>query len=172
MDLSNKIRIFINGFGRIGRCAARIILNDKRFELVGINDLYSYEQMAYLLKYDSLYGRLNSTISVKGEMLFIENKCIKLFSEPDPQDLKIEPLKIDVVLQCSGMFLTTASNFPFIEKGAKRVILSAPAADDTPTYIFGVNHHSYSGESIISNSSCSATAIVPIFQINNHLIKL
>jgi len=162
---AKKIRIFINGFGRIGRSAARIILEDSSFELVGINDLYSYEQMAYLLKYDSIYGTLDHDISVKKDRLFMDDQAVKLFSESDPEYMDIRSLNVDVVLQCSGMFLTTESNLPLIKNGAKRVIISTPVTDDTPTYILGVNHTQYKKESIISNSSCSANAIVPIFQI-------
>ena len=160
-----KIRIFINGFGRIGRSAARIMLEDSSFELVGINDLYSYEQMAYLLKYDSIYGTLDYDISVKEDRLFIDNQTVKLFSEPNPENMNIKSLNVDVVLQCSGIFLTTESNLPWIKNGASKVIISTPVTDDTPTYIFGVNHKEYKQEPIISNSSCSANAIVPIFQI-------
>ena len=160
-----KIRIFINGFGRIGRSTARILLKDSSFELVGINDLYSYEQMAYLLKYDSIYGTLDHDISVKEERLLIDDQAVKLFCEPDLENMDIASLNVDVVLQCSGMFLTTESNLPLIKNGAKRVIISTPVTDDTPTYILGVNHKEYKQESIISNSSCSANAIVPIFKI-------
>ena len=162
---NKKIRIFINGFGRIGRNAARILLKDSSFKLVGINDLYSYEQMGYLLKYDSIYGTLDYDISVKEERLFIDDKSVKLFSEPNLQNIELSALNVDVVLQCSGMFLTTESNLPLIKNGVKRVIISTPVTDDTPTYILGVNHKEYKQESIISNSSCSANAIVPIFQI-------
>ena len=162
---SKKIRIFINGFGRIGRSVTRIILEDSSFELVGINDIYSYEQIVYLLKYDSIYGRLDYDITLKDDILSIEDKVVRLFSERNPKDINLKSLDIDIVLQCSGIFLTTKSNLPFIENGAKRVIISAPASDDTPTYIFGVNHRKYHQESVISNSSCSANAIVPIFQI-------
>ena len=165
MKKSQKIRIFINGFGRIGRASARIVLDDSRFELVGINDLYSYEQMAYLLKYDSVYETLDHRISVRDETLRIDETRIKLFSEADPEKLDLQDLNVDVLLQCSGVFLTTEANLPFIKNGAKRVIISAPVTDDTPTYIFGVNHKEYRQESIISNSSCSANAIVPIFKI-------
>jgi len=121
--------------------------------------------MAYLLRYDSIYGRLDYSISVKDDTLFIEDRSIKLFSEADPENMDIKSLNVDVVLQCSGMFLTTKSNLPLIRNGAKKVIISAPPTDDTPTYIFGVNHKEYKNESIISNSSCSANAIVPIFKI-------
>ena len=160
-----KIRIFINGFGRIGRSAARIILKDSSFELVGINDLYSYEQMAYLLKYDSIYPTLQNDIKLVKDTLIIDNHVIKLFAEPNPENMDLKPLDVDVVLQCSGMFLTLESNLPLLENGAKKVIVSAPASDEMPTYIYGVNHKQYSHEAIISNSSCSANAIVPIFQI-------
>jgi len=162
---SKKIRIFINGFGRIGRSAARIILEDSSFELVGINDLYSYEQMAYLLKYDSIYGTLDHDIRIEKEKLFIDDKAIKLFSEPNPEKMDMRSLKVNVVLQCSGMFLTVESNTVLLENGARKVIVSAPASDEMPTYIYGVNHKEYKQEPIISNSSCSANAIVPIFQI-------
>lgn len=160
-----KIRIFINGFGRIGRSAARIMLEDSSFELVGVNDLSSYEQMAYLLKYDSIYGALDHDISVKEDRLFIDDQTVKLFSEADPKNMDIRSLNVDVVLECTGIFLSTESNFPLIENGASKVIISAPVTDSTPTYILGVNHKEYKQESIISNSSCSANAIVPIFQI-------
>ncbi len=160
-----KIRIFINGFGRIGRSAARIMLEDSCFELVGINDLYSYEQMAYLLKYDSIYGTLGYDINIKEDRLFIDDQTVKLFCEPNPENMNIKSLNVDVVLQCSGIFLTTESNLPWIKNGAGKVIISTPVTDDTPTYIFGVNHKEYKPEPIISNSSCSAKARVPIFQI-------
>ena len=160
-----KIRVFINGFGRIGRSAARIILEDSTLELVGINDLCSFEQMGYLLKYDSIYGMFDHDISVQEDSLFVKGHAIQLFSEVKPEDLKIASLNVDVLLQCSGMFLTTDSNLPLIRNGVKKVIISAPATDNTPTYIFGVNHQEYKEEPIISNSSCSANAIVPIFKI-------
>jgi len=162
---SKKIRVFINGFGRIGRSAVRIMLEDEQFELVGINDLYSFEQIGYLLKYDSIYGTLPYKIQIEEGTLYIDEKKVKLFSEADPAKLDMTLLDVDVLLQCSGMFLTTGSNLPLIRNGAKKVIISAPATDDTPTYIFGVNHKVYKQESVISNSSCSANAIVPIFKI-------
>jgi len=162
---SGKIRIFINGFGRIGRCAARIILEDECFELAGINDICSYAQMAYLLKYDSLYAALPCKIKAENNTLFIDGQKIKLFSEADPSNMDLSLLNVDVVLQCTGAFLTVASNLPLLKNGAEKVIVSAPPSDDMPTYIFGVNHTDYSSEPVISNSSCSANAIVPIFKI-------
>lgn len=165
MKKSQKIRIFINGFGRIGRSAVRILLEDSSFELVGINDLYSYEQMAYLLKYDSIYGTLDRNISMQEDRLLIDEQRVELFCEPDPENMDLRSLNVDVILQCSGMFLTQKSNMPLLKNGVKKVIISAPASDDMPTYIYGVNHKEYKQESIISNSSCSANAIVPIFKI-------
>ncbi len=162
---SKKIRVFINGFGRIGRSAARIIFKDEQFELVGINDLYSFEQIGYLLKYDSIYGTLPYDIYVQKDMLFVEGDKVKFFSEPDPEKLDMTLLDVDVLLQCSGIFLTVASNLPLIKNGAKKVIVSAPPSDAMPTYIYGVNHNDYKGESVISNSSCSANAIVPLLKI-------
>ncbi|MDQ1326654.1 MAG: hypothetical protein QG564_1779 [Campylobacterota bacterium] len=160
-----KIRIFINGFGRIGRSAARIILENPELELVGINDLCSFEQMAYLLKYDSQYRTFPYEIKLDNHLLYVNNHDIRLFSHQNASDINIEALDIDIVLECTGMFLTVESNMPWIKNGAKRVIVSAPPSDAMPTYIFGVNHKEYKQEQIISNSSCSANAIVPIFKI-------
>lgn len=132
---------------------------------MGINDLYDYKQMAYLLKYDSVYGTMPQDIIVDGEKLLVNNKPIRLFSKSNPNDLSLKELNIDVLLQCSGIFLTQDSNQPYVDNGAKKLIISTPAIDDMPTYIYGVNHKEYQGEAIISNSSCSGNAIVPIFKI-------
>jgi glyceraldehyde 3-phosphate dehydrogenase len=163
--LSEKIRVFINGFGRIGRSAARILLEDERFELIGINDLYSFEQMAYLFQYDSVYSGLRKGIELQEDRLIVSGKTIMLFSEPNPEKMDMKALSIDIVLQCTGIFLECQSNEPLLENGARKVIVSAPASDSMPTYIYGINHQEYDNEPIISNSSCSANAIVPIFKI-------
>ncbi len=160
-----KTRIFINGFGRIGRSAARIILEDPTLELVGINDLYAPDQMAYLLKYDSVYETLPHQIRAEGSRLWIDTQEVSLFAEPKPSNLDLSALGIDVMLQCSGIFLTVASNQPYIDNGVPKVVVSTPPSDAMPTYICGVNTEEYKGESIISNSSCSANAIVPIFKV-------
>ncbi len=159
-----KKRIFINGFGRIGRSAARIILEDENLELAGINDLYDFGQMAYLLKYDSVYGTMPQAIDAEGDTLRIDNHAVKLYRESDPGMLDLKALKVDILLQCSGMFLTEEANRPYIEAGARRVLVSTPPADAMPTYIYGINHEQYLGEAILSNTSCSANAIVPIFK--------
>ncbi len=160
-----KTRIFINGFGRIGRSAARIILARDDIELVGINDLYAPEQMAYLLKYDSVYETLSMDIRAEGETLWIDGVGIPIYREPSPEALDLRPLGVDVLLQCSGMFLTLESNQPYIDNGADRVVVSTPPNDAMPTYICGVNTDTYAQEPILSNSSCSANAIVPLLKI-------
>lgn len=143
------IKVFINGFGRIGRCAARIILEDEQFELVGINDIYDIEQMKQLFANDSIYGKATSTLDK-----------VKLFNQKNPPTVEC-----DVLLQCSGVHLTDEANQPYLKSGAKKVIISAPASNEVPTYIYGINHEHYKDEKVISNSSCSANAIVPIFDI-------
>ena len=143
------IKVFINGFGRIGRSVARIILEDERFELIGINDIYDIEQMKQLFEDDSIYGKAQSNL-----------KNVKLFSQQKPPSIAC-----DVLLQCSGVHLNQELNLPYLKNGAKKVIISAPASSEVPTYIYGVNHTAYQNENIISNSSCSANAIVPIFSI-------
>ncbi len=164
-----KIRIFINGFGRIGRSAARIILDDESMELVGINDLYSFEQIAYLLRYDSVYHTCHHKIRLDGNRLLVKGETIKLFRENDPSNIDLRAMDIDTVLECSGVFLTAASNRQFLDSGAKKVIISTPPKDTMPVYMFGINHMRYQQESIISNSSCSANAIVPILKIADSL---
>ncbi len=159
------IRVFINGFGRIGRSVARIILEDSRFELVGVNDLYNFEQMAYLLQYDSVYKTFNHEVTIKDNILSVNNNNIRLFNQKDPDKLDIEKLDIDVMLQCTGIHLRLEQNQPYIKQGIKKIVISAPASNEIPTYIYGINHQKYQGEKIISNSSCSANAIVPIFDI-------
>ena len=164
-----KTRIFINGFGRIGRSAARIILDDPALELVGINDLYDVEQMAYLLKYDSVYATLPHTVRAEGDTLFIDDHSVRVFTEKDPAGLDAHTLDVDVMIQSSGMFLTVPSNTPYLTGGIPRIVVSTPPSDAMPTFIRGVNADTYRGEAIISNSSCSANAIVPILTVVDRL---
>ena len=160
-----KIRVFINGFGRIGRSALRIMLDDKTFEIVGINDLISYSQFPYLLQYDSLFKALPYKMTIDDDMLSVDEQKIKLFCQEEPSKLELSSLDVDVLLQCSGMALTLEENRCYLDQGVKRVILSTPPHDDMPTYIMGFNHQDYQGETIISNSSCSANAMAPIMQM-------
>ncbi len=165
----HKIRVFINGFGRIGRSALRIMLEDNRFEIAGINDIFPLSQFKYLLQYDSLYGKLSQDIIYAENHLCIGQQKIKLFCQENPHNLDLSSLGIDVLLQCSGVFLTRQSNEVYLTNGVKKVILSTPAQDDMPTYIMGFNQQAYQNENIISNSSCSTNAIVPIMKrIEDH----
>ncbi len=162
-------RIFINGFGRIGRSAARIILDDPALELVGVNDLYDAEQMAYLLKYDSVYATLPYAVRSEGNSLIIDDHTVWVFNEKDPAKLDAHDLGVDVMIQSSGMFLTVESNTPYLSGGIPRIVVSTPPSDAMPTFIRGVNDDAYRGEPIVSNSSCSANAIVPILTIADRL---
>ena len=145
------IRIAINGFGRIGRSIARVIANRDDLELVAINDLEDEKSLYYLLKYDSIHGVCNKVEYKNG--LFINNKKVKVYNEIDNNNLDFG--EVDVVFECTGKNLTTNKVKHHLSKGAKKVIISAPVEDDTPTYVLGVNHNEYkelySGEWILPN---------------------
>ncbi len=159
-----KIRVFINGFGRIGRSALRVMLEDDAFEVVGINDIFSYSQFQYLLQYDSIYKTLPYSVVLNDDLLSVRDHKIRLFCQEDPEKLDLSSMNVDVLLQCSGRFLTLQANRCYLEQGVKRVVLSTPPQDEMPTYIMGFNHRDYGDEKIISNSSCSTNAIAPIMQ--------
>lgn len=158
-----KTRVFINGFGRIGRAALRIMIEDEAIEVVGINDIYDFEQMGQLFKYDSVYVTYPKKVHVQDDTIMIGEKAIKLYAIKDPSQLILKD--IDILLQCTGIFLSKELNSLYLQNGVKKVLISAPAEADIPTFIMDVNHHAYTGERIISNSSCSANAIVPILDI-------
>jgi len=156
------LKIAINGFGRIGRSIARVIANREDLELVAINDLEDAKSLFYLLKYDSIHGVCNN-ISYENETLYINNKAIKVLNEIDNQNINFG--EVDVVFECTGKNLTTNKVKHHLSKGAKKVIISAPAEDDTPTYVLGVNSEFYQGEDIISNASCTTNCLGPIAKI-------
>jgi len=158
-----KIRVFINGFGRIGRAALRIMIDDDAIEVVGVNDIYAFKQMAELFRYDSVYESYHDSVILEDDRLIIGSKAIQLYAIKNPSELTLKD--IDVLLQCTGIFLTKESNQHYLQNGVKKVLISAPASSDIPTFIMDVNHKSYAGEPILSNSSCSANAIVPILDI-------
>ncbi len=162
------IRIFINGFGRIGRSIFRIAFDDPAFEIVGINDIYDFEQMRRLLEYDSIYGTYKYAIALERDHLHIDGKSIPLFREGDPNRLQLK--NVDLLLQCSGIFLDLKSNQPYLENGAKSVIISAPASPEISTYLCDINHLDYRSEPIISASSCSSAAILPILKLTDDLV--
>ncbi len=159
------IKIAINGFGRIGRSVARVILKDKDVELAAINDIIPVKSAAYLLKHDTVHSSLEEEIRFDEKNLIIANKKIPFFNESDPKNLDFAKAGADVVLECSGLFLTSNEVKHHIKKGIKKVIISAPANDDTSTYVLGVNADKYKGESIISNASCTTNCLAPIAKI-------
>ena len=162
------LKIGINGFGRIGRMVFRAaVQNFKDIEVVAINDLLEPEYLAYMLKYDSVHGRFKGDIAVDGNTLIVNGKNIRLTQEKDPANLKWGAVGAEVVLECTGLFLTKETGQKHIDAGAKKVILSAPSKDDTPMFVFGVNDKSYKGEAIISNASCTTNCLAPVAKVLN-----
>ena len=159
------IKIAINGYGRIGRSVARIVSKLEDVELVAINDLADPQTLEYLTRFDSVHGPIDEEIFLESDILTIGKQHIKISSKADPSDLRFADEGADVVLECSGRFLRTEQVEAHIRHGVKRVIISAPAEDDTPTYVFGVNASEYRGEQIISNASCTTNCLGPIARV-------
>ncbi|WP_190600473.1 type I glyceraldehyde-3-phosphate dehydrogenase [Candidatus Vesicomyidisocius sp. SY067_SCS001] len=162
------IKIGINGFGRIGRMVFRAIAKDfPELEVVGINDLLENDYLAYMLKYDTAHGRFDDDITVDSDNFFINGKKIRLSSAHDPSNLSWGDIDVDVVIDCTGFFLTKESCQSHIDAGAKKVVQSAPSKDDTPMFVYGVNHIEYSGQVIISAASCTTNCLAPIAKVIN-----
>jgi len=161
------IRVGINGFGRIGRMVFRAAQDFDDVEVVGINDLLDPEYLAYLLKHDSVHGKFKGDISIDGDTLIVNGNKIRLTAERDPAELKWDEINVDVVIESTGLFLTGETAQKHIDAGARKVIMSAPSKDDTPMFVFGVNHESYAGEAIISNASCTTNCLAPIAKVIN-----
>jgi glyceraldehyde 3-phosphate dehydrogenase len=163
------IKVGINGFGRIGRMVFRAAAQNFKddIEIVGINDLLEPEYLAYMLQYDSVHGRFKGTIAVDGHTLIVNGKKIRLTAEKDPAALKWGAVGADVVVECTGLFLTLESCQKHIDAGAKKVIQSAPSKDDTPMFVYGVNHAKYAGETIISGASCTTNCLAPVAKVLN-----
>jgi glyceraldehyde 3-phosphate dehydrogenase len=162
------MNIAINGFGRIGRLTARIILERNDINLVGINDLSTVDYIAYLLKYDSTHGQFKQDIRTDGEYLVVNGKKIRVSSNREPEKLNWAALDVDVVIDCTGAFLTQEALQKHIQAGAKKVVLSAPAKDDMPTFVMGVNHELLKKEdTIISNASCTTNCLAPLVKVLN-----
>ncbi|MDY0145723.1 MAG: type I glyceraldehyde-3-phosphate dehydrogenase [Kiritimatiellia bacterium] len=162
------IKVGINGFGRIGRMVFRAaIKNFKDIEIVGINDLLEPEYLAYMLKYDSVHGRFDGTIAVEGSTMIVNGQKIRLTAEKDPAALKWSDVGADIVVDCTGLFLTKETAGTHLTAGAKKVLLSAPSKDDTPMFVFGVNSSQYAGEAIISNASCTTNCLAPVAKVLN-----
>ena len=162
------MKLAINGFGRIGRLACRVAAARKDITIVAINDLMDADYMAYLLKYDSTHGRFDGTVTVENGKLIINGQAVRITAERDPANLKWDEVGADVVIECTGLFLTQESANAHILAGAKKVVLSAPAKDDTPTFVMGVNHHLLNKDQhIISNASCTTNCLAPITKVLN-----
>ncbi len=162
------IKVGINGFGRIGRMAFRAIAKDfPGIEVVGINDLLEPDYLAYMLKYDSVHGRFNGAVSTEGGNMVVNGKTIRLTAERDPANLKWNEIGADIVIDCTGFFLTTESCQAHITAGAKKVVQSAPSKDATPMFVYGVNHSKYAGEAIVSAASCTTNCLAPVAKVLN-----
>jgi len=163
------MKIGINGFGRIGRLAFRVAIERKDVEIVGINDLVEPEYLAYMLKYDSTHGRFKGTVEVKDGHLVVNGKKVRTSAEKDPANLKWDEVGAEVILECTGLFLTKESAQKHITAGAKKVVLSAPAKDnDIPTFVMGVNHEDLKADqTIVSNASCTTNCLAPMAKILN-----
>ena len=187
------MKVAINGFGRLGRCIARVILQKEGIEIVGINDIANHQNLAYLFQKDSMHGALDAKVWCEGQMLHIapntpitspnpqnlhhthhthsraqsqlQPQRIPLFACANPNELDFGSLGADVVIESSGKFLDSASSAHHLQKGVKKVIISAPAIDDTKTFVLGVNAQDYNGERIISNASCTTNCRAPIAMI-------
>lgn len=162
------IRIGINGFGRIGRMAFRAAAAEfSDLEIVGINDLLAPEYLAYMLKFDSVHGPFNGEIGVDGGALIVNGKKIRLTAVKDPAELAWGALNVDVVVESTGLFLTTEACQKHLAAGAKKVVQSAPSKDDTPMFVYGVNQQSYAGQKIVSAASCTTNCLAPVAKVLN-----
>jgi glyceraldehyde 3-phosphate dehydrogenase len=168
MEEIMAIKVGINGFGRIGRMVFRAAIKDfSDIEIVGINDLLEPDYLAYMLKYDSVHGRFKGEVSVDGNTLMVNGKKIRLTAVKDPAELKWNEVGADIVVECTGLFLTKDTCQKHITAGARKVIQSAPSKDDTPMFVYGVNDNTYKGETIISNASCTTNCLAPVAKVLN-----
>ncbi|MGZ8251620.1 MAG: type I glyceraldehyde-3-phosphate dehydrogenase [Methylophilaceae bacterium] len=167
------IKVGINGFGRIGRMVFRAAIKDfTDIEIVAINDLLEPDYLAYMLKHDSVHGRFKGDVSVKDNHLVVNGKTIRLTAERDPANLKWNEAGADIVIECTGFFLTEETCQKHIDAGAKKVVQSAPGKDDTPMFVYGVNHDSYKGEAIVSAASCTTNALAPVAKVLNDVFGI
>ena len=163
----SKIKVGINGFGRIGRLVFRAACNNADIEVVGINDLVPVDYMAYMLKYDSVHGRFNGTIdyNVEKGQLIVNGNVIRVTAEKDPANLKWNEVGAEYIVESTGLFLTKEKAEAHIAAGAKYVVMSAPSKDDTPMFVCGVNTDTYKGQTIVSNASCTTNCLAPIAKV-------
>ena len=161
------IRIGINGFGRIGRLAFRRACTLGDVEVVGINDLIDVDYISYMLRHDSSHGRFSGDVRVDNGQLVVNGNRIRISAERDPNNLNWGAIGVDYVLESTGFFLTDEAARAHINAGAKRVVMSAPSKDDTPIFVMGVNNHTYAGQAIVSNASCTTNCLAPIAKVVN-----
>lgn len=162
----SKIKVGINGFGRIGRLVFRVLSEREEVEVVGINDLVEPDYLAYMLKYDSVHGAFKGEASSDGTSLFVNGKKIRVTAEKDPANLKWDEIGADYVIEATGIFMTKDTAGKHIEAGAKKVILTGPSKDDTPMFVMGVNHETLTSEdTIVSNASCTTNCLAPLAKI-------
>ncbi len=162
-----KIKVGINGFGRIGRLVFRAAMTRDDIEIVGINDLIDVDYMVYMLKYDSMHGRFNGTVEAKDGKLIVNGQAICVTAEKDPANLKWDEVGADYIVESTGLFLTKEKAEAHLKAGAKRIVMSAPPKDDTPMFVMGVNNNEYAGETIVSNASCTTNCLAPLTKVIN-----
>ncbi len=167
-----KIKVGINGFGRIGRLVFRAAMTRNDIEIVGINDLIDVDYMVYMLKYDTMHGRFNGTAEAKDGKLIVNGQAIRVTAEKDPANLKWDEVGAEYVVESTGLFLTKEKAEAHIKAGAKRVVMSAPSKDDTPMFVMGVNNKEYKGQTIVSNASCTTNCLAPLTKVINDKFRV
>jgi glyceraldehyde 3-phosphate dehydrogenase len=161
-----KVKVGINGFGRIGRLVFRAAQERDDIQIVGINDLVDIDYLAYMLKYDSTHGQFKGEVEVKDGKLIVNGNTIRVTAEKNPADLKWGDIGAEYIVESTGFFLTKDSAKGHIDAGAKKVIMSAPSKDDTPMFVMGVNEESYSSDmQYVSNASCTTNCLAPIAKV-------
>jgi len=162
----SRIKVGINGFGRIGRLAFRAAMSRNDMEIVGINDLLEVNYIAYMLKYDTMHGKFDGTVEVKDGRLVVNGHSIRVTAEKDPANLKWNEVGADFVLECTGFFLTKETAAGHIKAGAKYVVMSGPSKDDTPMFVMGVNHGKFKPDmQFVSNASCTTNCLAPVAKV-------
>ncbi|MDG2222151.1 MAG: type I glyceraldehyde-3-phosphate dehydrogenase, partial [Rubripirellula sp.] len=161
------IRVGINGFGRIGRMVFRASVNRDDIEVVAINDLLDVDYLAYMLRYDSVHGPFQGEVETKDGHLVVNGKEVRVTAETNPANLAWGDVGADVVVEATGIFLTSEKAQGHIDAGAKKVVMSAPSKDDTRMFVMGVNDDSYEGEQFVSNASCTTNCLAPIAKVLN-----
>ena len=164
----SKIKIGINGFGRIGRLVFRAAIKDNNIEVVGINDLIETKYMSYMLRHDSTHGKFDGKVTVQGNSLIVNGNKIRVTNEEDPSNLKWSEINAEYIVESTGLFLNKESAKGHLSSGAKKVIMSAPSKDDTPMFVMGVNHLSYNSDMhFVSNASCTTNCLAPMAKVLN-----